>query len=95
MKRLCSALPTPGVFASTSVLPLAARIVTHAADSGLILTMMTEATIWPAEQTPGNRVIADANAGRYPAVEAQVMSGKPIRDPFEASAGRGLELTRR
>ncbi|WP_288951779.1 hypothetical protein [uncultured Paracoccus sp.] len=77
------------------MLPLAPRRLTHAADGGRIVAMMTEAATRPAEQAPGNRGIAEANAGRYPAMEAQLMSGNPNRDPFDVFTGRGPELMRR
>ncbi len=65
----------------------AEETVTYATDGGNILQVMTKAMIAPAEKKLGIRVVADANADRYPVIKAQVLSGKPTWDIFDASAG--------
>lgn len=65
----------------------AQEAVTYATDGGAILEVMTKALLEPAEKKLGIRVIADANADRYPVIKAQVLSGKPTWDIFDASAG--------
>lgn len=65
----------------------AEETVTYGTDGGGLLDVVMEALIKPAEEKYGFRVVADANADRYPVVKAQVASGKPIWDLFDAAAG--------
>lgn len=65
----------------------AEETVTYGTDGGGLLDVAMEALIKPAEEKYGFRVVADANADRYPVVKAQVASGKPIWDLFDAAAG--------
>ena len=74
------------IFAAASQ-SAAQETVTYGTDGGGLLDVVMEAQIKPAEEKYGFRVIIDANADRYPVVKAQVASGKPIWDVFDASAG--------
>ena len=87
MTRLCRMTLMAATLATAAALPLAAQTVTYATDGGTILDTMNKNLIKPAETKLGIRVVTDANADRYPVVKAQVMSGKPMWDLFDASAG--------
>ncbi len=73
--------------ATLSATAFARDVVTYATDGGTILEELTKALIRPAEEKLGIRVVTDANADRYPVIKAQVLSGKPTWDVFDASAG--------
>lgn len=65
----------------------AQETVTYGTDGGELLDVVIKGQIKPAEEKYGFRVITDASADRFPVVKAQVASGKPIWDVFDASAG--------
>jgi putative spermidine/putrescine transport system substrate-binding protein len=73
--------------ATISTAAFAQEAVTYATDGGAILDAMSPALLKPAEKSLGIRVITDANADRYPALKAQVASGRPIWDVVDFSAG--------
>lgn len=64
-----------------------AQSVTWGTDGGALHEVMTKTLVEPAEKKLGIRVISDQNADRYPVVKAQVLSGKPQWDLFDAAAG--------
>lgn len=77
-----------------STAAIAQETITYATDGGTLLDVMTKHLIGPAEKKLNIHVTPDPNADRYPVIKAQVQSGKPIWDMFDASAGycvRGRE----